>query len=401
MKKLLIVIIAILFLGASPSQGAAATRINPKVLEFIEEKLDFALGTYYEYDDNILFEETNEPWSLKTVLTPYVSYQQAWEDLYLSGSYNAEVSYFQNYNRWLFSHRANGQCTIDITDRWTIGVRNNFTETQQQRVWRGNANEILRLGFDINNLYGQTTYMLTDRITLAMDSGFDYIDFSDANEDIFIDRNLCYGSASFSYRLLQRTYAIVRGVWRHLGFKHDQAVVKNFNSYQAVFELAHSFPRLFNVNGSIGYEWRDFYKTRDRSGNPVVGANITSSFSRYTSFNVYYQMGLADSSRSEYRQYVRNIIGASFMHYVTPRSILNISGYYENLFFNSADKLNDSYLPPGTRKTELYSASVSFRQILTSWLSAECGYYYLKRDTDFEKEGYTDNRISAGLRAYW
>lgn len=386
---------------SGPALLAAETRVNPEVLKFIEEKLDFALGAYYEYDDNILFEEANEAWSLKTVLTPYASYQQAWEDLYLSGSYNAEVSYFQNYNRWLLSQRATGQFTYDISEKWKIGVRNNFTETQQQRVWRGNANEILRLGFDINNLYGQTSYMLTDRITLAMDSGFDYIDFTDPNEDIFIDRSLCYGSASFSYRLLQRTYAIVRGVWRHLGFRHDQAVVKNFNSYQAIFELSHSFPRLFNVNSSIGYEWREFYKTRGRSGSPVIGANITSTFSRYISFNVYYSMGLADSSRSEYRQYVKNTIGGAFMYYVTPRSIINLSGYYENLFFNSADKLNETYLPPGTRKTDLYSASVFFRQILTKWLSAEVGYYYLKRDTDFEKEGYTENRLSAGLRAYW
>lgn len=386
--------------------------------KFLQEKFDFSFGEFYEYDDNAFLDETDGKRDVKHVMTPSVFYEQSGEKLYTQGSYQVEATRWTHQDSWIVAQQMDGGFSWDATPKWTLGAKDTHIHTGQDQVGTATGERILRLGFNINTLQLESRYQLTPDTVLHNQYQFDWINFDDDGEqDDFIDRRANQFATDLEHYLKPDLKLTSGYAYRHVNFQEVFADPKSFQSNRVWGGFAKKFARRWTIENAFEFESRDFDDSGHKGSSPTrdfadtgskgenkgyfnIRSSIQSTFSRFTSAGFGYVRSQGDSSRSEYRQYRSDRLAANLRHYFTPKTIFFGSASWEKQTYDASDQLLDLInFVRDQRQTYLWSGDATLRQILTSVWALELSYHWSKRDSDFAREGYTNNRLRVGLRA--
>jgi len=218
---------------------------------------------------------------------------------------------------------------------------------------------------------------------------------ADATNDDFIDRDDNIGTFSLTYDLWPDV-ALFLG-HRYYDAHFPKVAEKDALSSRVFYGATKKFPGLLNVSTEVGHEHKHTNYLRDDS-NTDARLVINSTFSVYTVLNFVYTFNrVLPSARREYFQYFSNSIDLSVEHLINPKTSIFAAASVEKQYFDSSDAL------PGQstidRATEIVSFGTSLKRSLNDYLDLHLGYEFTKRNTDFTKEGYSDNKVSLSLTA--
>ena len=163
--------------------------------------------------------------------------------------------------------------------------------------------------------------------------------------------------------------------------------------------LTHKFPSVVNITQEVGFDDIQMDDDSLNDGDSVdYRVSLETVFSLYTKLRFSYDHNVKNASlRSEYAQYDANTASLGISHAINPKTSAFFDYSYEWQDFSSSDRL------PGQanvdRETDIHSLGLTLSRKLNNWLTADASYNYTKRDTDFAREGYTDNKLSVAVTA--
>ncbi len=382
--------------------------------------MDYRVGIYGEYDDNIFLTPGNKKSDFKTILSQTIEIQYPMDKFYLELDYNVNLENYGKVDDMVDTQTALGRLSYYPFDKFSVGVSNLVQKVGDSEVATSIGDQTLSLGFLTNNLRTDAKYEVWKDGFFEIFYNLEHIDFDEQNVQIFIDRDVHSIDARLRHRFNPRFS-------NYMGYRFKDVQFKDFplkdqESSTLFYGADYEFPGWFTVFSEIGYESKDFkdpfgsltitstdpafpftvtapFAPRRRQDNNVNFLfGIESNVSRYNTIGLTYNQRLVESSRPEFSQYLGRTFAVNSRTYIDNKTILFSSLFYELQGFDAKDGFNLLF-PDGDGTTKVYASGITLRRILKDWLYFDIGYTYSRRTSDFPGEAYNNSRFRFGAQA--
>lgn len=367
-------------------------------LKDLAKQLEFTSRVSTQYDNNIFLEEDDEDSDLKTTIYQgflLKSPKDSKKPIYYQFDYGINYDSYLEEGDHILSHYANALLSYRPFDKLSLGISDNFQKVGKGIVTTALGDRLVTLGYYQNTANFQAKYDVTKNTYLDFIYGYYRLDVMDPSRDEFIDRNTDEVNLSLNRNFNPNISGYIGNIFQKVRF--DETLVKNSDGNRLFLGLAKKFPNKLKLTTEVGYEIKDI-ETQRKDHNLDFRISANSLFSAYTKLYFLVEIDrLQPSSRTEYSQYSRRNVVFQLEHYLTPKLILITNLGFERQLFKDEDSISSSVTTDST--TKIYSAGSTLRKILNDWLSADLGYSFTKRDSEFRTESYDDHKVTFGLTA--
>jgi len=321
------------------------------------DHLEYNIGLYGEYDDNIFLTPDNKSSDFITHLHQNILIQYPMDDFYLGLLYAANLSFYGKTDEMLDTQNVGFQLSYYPFNHLSVGVADVLVKVGETDVASNFGDRTIRSGYITNSVKTELEYEIWENGAFVMSWVYDLVDFSDDETNDAINRD----AHTIDTRLRHRYSPVFSN---HLGYRfkdvvYDEFAGKDQESHMLFYGMDYKIPRLVRFFGEIGYESKEFKNTegevvltspggtaripggsvtvlpfrvtipfeerrrQDNNVNFLVG--FESILSRFNKISLVYNSRLNESSRSEFTQYLSRAFGANLRHYVDPKTILFFS----------------------------------------------------------------------------
>ena len=325
---------------------------------------------------------------------------------YLRVGYLGDYAYYKDFddNDWK-NHRGFLDFDYQAPGGLIFGVQNDYVDAADPY---GSDNQY-GLGVPqtkrwYNDLNTKVGYTFSDQFR-----AFAYYDYYKQDYDLETDFTQDYTvnqfGAGFQMRVASKTWAFLR---YHYGYRDyythlDGSGVTDQNDadfdYQRVSAgLTWDSGAKFAGELNFGYEWRNFDNEFDVSGRQydnrdtwVAATKLNYYATPSTTLSLALIRALRDTGSDTFQYYTDTSIRLGLAQvFLTKFTLVAEVGYalYDYNFPTDPTKEADNYLG---------NIGVSYK--IWDWLNAGIAYTYLKQDSNYPEDDYTDNRFSVSLRA--
>jgi len=352
-----------------------------------------------EVDDNIFLEEEEEDSELKEIILQSFLYKISKGNHFFKTNYTGKYASYIEETSNILSHSSGLTYSYRPFDGFSIGFNNNFAWLQDSDITTAIGDRIIALGYmrDAPNL--EIKYEVTPKSRISTNFGYSYLDVTDRDNDDYIDNRQLTAGAKLEYDFGDQADVVGFAGYGRRQIAFPQISEKSSVSDRPYIGLTKKFFGLMNWTNEVGFENIDMDDENNNSDN-----NIDYRTSVETTFSLYTKAALSlgynskkPSFRSDYTQYASDIASFNVNHAIDPKTSLLFDYTFERQSFESSDATFGQ--EDRDRKTYVHDVNLTLSRKLNTWLSVDCKYEYTKRDTDFEKEGYTNNKYSVALTA--
>jgi hypothetical protein len=346
------------------------------------------------YDSNIFLTEDSEDSDIIHTLTQYVTFKAPKDPFYFQVDYTGNLSYYIEEGDNIHDHTSNAIFSYRPFNNFSLGIGNYFRKVYNKKITTVFGDRLISRGYKEDTPTFEVKLEPTKR--LRVDAGWKYYALdADSPTDDYIDRGDNIGIISFNYEFRPDLIGFLGHRYQDAHFPHLST--KDAESSRVFFGFTKKIPDFCNLSLEVGQEHKHTSYLKD-DANTDLKIKLNSTFSVYTIFNVALNFnGLEPSARKEYFQYFINSIDVGLRHMLNPKTTIFVTSRYERQKFDSSDILTGNSAVD--KSTDVISFGAGLKRNLNDWLSFNLGYSYIKRNTDFVNEGYTDNKISFGLTA--
>lgn len=382
--------------------------------------LDYNVGVFGEYDDNIFLTSSGKTSDFKTVINQSIEIKYPMDKFYLEFGYGVNLEHYGKIDDLVDTQVATAKISYYPFDKLSLGFSNVLQKIGNSSVATSLGDQTLSLGYLTDTLKTEVKYELWKNGFFEIYYGLEHIDFSRNSAKIFIDRTVHTVDARLRHRFNPRFS-------NYMGYRFKDVLFKSFplkdqESSTLFYGADYEVPGWFTVFGELGYESKDFkdpdgsititstdptfpfsvttpFASRRSSDNHVnflVG--VESNLSRYNTVSLTYNSRIVESSRPEFSQYLGKTFAVNSRHFLDNKTILFNSLFLEVQDFDEQDVF-DLLFADGDATTKVYASGVTLRRILNDWLYFDVGYTYTRRTSDFPGEGSNNSRFRFGAQA--
>ena len=376
-------------LSAAENKSSSAMESVKRILK----KINFVTTVSTSYDSNIFLAENNENSDTIGTFSQYLSYRHTEEPFHFKIDYAGNISYYLDEGDDIYSHISNALFSYRPFDKVSFGIGNYFKMMRTKSIATTFGDRLLSRGYQEDTPLFEAKIEPIDKLIVDLSYQYYYLDAAAAADD-YIDRGDNIGKIAFNYDFFPALTGFVGCRYQDAHFPH--LTTKDAESVRGFAGITKKFKK-FNLTAEVGQEHKDTnFQSNDANTDALIKAS--STFSAFTTLNLIltYNKSLP-SARREYFQYFTNSVAVSLWHVINPKTSISTSLSYSRQKFDSSDVL--SGYGQLDKTTGIYGFNTTLTRNLNDTLSFNLGYSYTKRNTDFAKEGYTDNKVSVGLTA--
>jgi len=376
--------------------------------------LDYKVGLYGEYDDNIFLTPSDKESDFKTVLNQSIEIEYPMDKFYFDLLYAANLDFYGQADETIDTQTVGVQLSYFPFNHLSVGVSDQLIKVGNSDIATSIGDQTLSLGYVTNNVRAELEYELWENGFFEIFYNNEHVDFSKDDVSVFINRN----TNILDVRLKHRYSPIFSN---YLGYRLKDVVfseigLKNQESSIFFYGLDYTLPGLLTFFGEVASESKSFKnraggveivpfgiiipfderRRQDNNVNYLVG--IESNFSRFNNISLTYNSRLLESSRPEFSQYLAKTLAVNSRRFIDSKTIFFSSLFLEVQDFDSKDGFGVFFLD-GDATTKVYASGFTLRRILNEWLYFDIGYTYVRRTTDFVGEGSNNSRFRFGARA--
>jgi len=408
MKKVLFIsfLLAVLMIYLNASSLAQGGKITIGKLKVIP-----GISVEGEHDDNIyLGNGTNNDNELKesdwiTHAKPSILFDYSFGDRGgVSLGYQGDLAYYSDndQNDWQthrgiynFNYQAPGGLILGLSDIYTDAEDPYGSDTQFKQgvpqIARWNNDLKAKIGYDFSNRFKLFAFYNNYQQ--------DYDELQDFTQDYYDNE---YGVGA-NVRLMPKTWGFAR---YHYGkrnyFSHPAGTGSNMandadSDWQRV-NVGFGWDPGAKLSGELnfGYQWKDYDNLRDIAGNRYEDKNtwiantlLTFEATSTTTLIFTISRALRESGSITNEYFEDTGIGLSVIQMLSRKFTFNLRGSY------SKNDYNEPVV--NKREQDNYRGSVGLRYNIQQWLSAGASYLYSKKDSNYQIDEYTDNRVGFSL----
>lgn len=347
-----------------------------------------------EYNDNVDLEPSDKKSDFITTISPGIVIELPARRYALRLGYRADIlRYAERSELDTVNHSAafNGR----IAFPWGLAVTLSDGFTRAFDFPGFPVPEITRrVERNENVLKLNTEYTIGERISLGLTYGWLLIDYLDDPEFEQLDRQEHQVGLIVFYRILPKTSLL--GEYDYQVIRYDVETDRDSNSNKFKVGIRGDLTAKTSVTLKLGAEIKDYEDpAQDDWTGPIAEVEALWKYRAPSELRIFGGRANVESVSEGANFYVATYGGVEVRHHLTSRLILGVSGLIG---------VND-YPDPvtvGTKTDErldfFYQFNASLRYQFRRWLSAQIGYAYLRRDSNFGEFEYTNNRVTVSLR---
>lgn len=366
------------------------------------------------YDDNIyLGNGENSTTELKesdliTHLMPAVSLEYAFPERgTLALAYEGDLAFYDDNdgNNWQthkgavgLDYRAPGGLILVIDNVYT-DAEDPYSNLEQYRIGlkteRWNNDLTAKVGYDFGNRV--QAFVFYNYHKQDYDLARDYTQDYTGNE---------FG-LGYQMRVLPKTWGFAR---LHLGerdyFTHppgtgvSDANDSDFTWRRLNFGLTWDTGAKLSGELNLGYQWREHDNPKDAGGNPyedtntwIAATSVTHAATPATAFAFRITRAVRQTGSDTNEYFEDTGIGLSLLKKIMTRYALTVSIAYN---------VNNYNVPiTKAREDDNYHASIGLDYKIRDWLSAAAGYRYMRKESNYPRNDYTDNQFLISVRGVY
>lgn len=376
--------------------------------------LDYKVGLYGEYDDNIFLTPSDKESDFKTVLNQSIEIEYPLDKFYFDLLYAANLDFYGQADETIDTQNVAVQLSYFPFNHLSLGVSDQLIKVGNSDIATSIGDQTLSLGYVTNNVRTELEYELWENGFFEIFYNNEHVDFSSGDVSIFINRN----TNILDVRLKHRYNPIFSN---YMGYRLKDVVfseigLKNQESSIFFYGLDYELPGLLTFFGEVASESKSFKnraggieivpfgiiipfderRRQDNNVNYLVG--VESNFSRFNNISLSFNSRVLESSRPEFSQYLAETFSVNSRNFIDSKTIFFTSHFLEVQNFDSKDGFGIFFLD-GDATTKVYATGVTLRRILNEWLYFDIGYTYVRRTTDFVGEGSNNSRFRFGAHA--
>ncbi|MDD2654208.1 MAG: outer membrane beta-barrel protein [Candidatus Omnitrophica bacterium] len=150
------------------------------------------------------------------------------------------------------------------------------------------------------------------------------------------------------------------------------------------------------VEGKIGFSGQDYDNYEYDYRNAIFSGSWLEKLSERDALRFDCKRTTNDSTFQDNGYYVSTFFGADFKHDFTEKLAGRVGCSYE--FNNYPTEVSLDNMNEDKREDEFWSPAIGVEYKLSKYFIADLKFNYIKRDSNFSRYDYQDNRISAGIK---
>jgi hypothetical protein len=363
------------------------------------------------YDDNIFlgngdntpFEEEESDWITHVMPSLLFDYSLA-ERGSIDFGYKGDFAYYNDNdeNDWN-RHEGIFQLNYDSPGGLILGVDNLFVDTEDpyssENEFRIGQPQIERWYDRLNTTIG---FDFSDQFKL-----FAYYNFykQDYDEDIDFTQDFKYHEfgAGAQVRLHPKTWGFARyhygeqDYYTHRGLVTDSND-SDFDWHRVNFGLTWDADAKVGGELNFGYQWKDYDNSIDAATPPnpyddkntlIAETLITYEASPTTALGLGLTRALREVGGSTNAYFEDTGISLNLQQVMVEKLTLNVGVVYSENDYNEPE--------PKEREDDNFKAKIDFNYQIQDWLSAQAGYQYWDKDSNYDSFEFTDNQLMISL----
>jgi len=387
----------------------------------IVDHLDFRVGVFGEYNDNIFLTPSDKTSDHILSLFQVLHIKYPMDTFYWEAMYGVNLNIYGQGDETTDTQNAYMRLSYLPFDELSFGVSDNFVKVGDSEIATSIGDQTVSAGFLTNNFRTDVEAEIWTNGFFEIFWNYEAIDFDE--NDFFIDRDV----HTIDTRLKHQWHPLLSN---HLGYRFtdvefDETDLKDSNSHTLFYGLEAICPGILTLLGEVGFESKRFENTgggirvttdtfstgsltidpiditvpfeerRKNDDNVVFSLGIESNLSKFNSVKLSYNHRTFVSSRSEFTQFLAKSFAVNATTYIDSKTILLTDLFLEFQSFDAKDSF-DILFPDGDASTKIYSTGVTLRRLLTEQIFFDVGYSYTRRTTDFPGEGSNNSRFRFG-----
>jgi|GEM_PF-1872671 len=168
------------------------------------------------------------------------------------------------------------------------------------------------------------------------------------------------------------------------------------NYYDVLTGLRGSPTGKSTVEAKIGFRGQDYDNYGEDYKNLIFSGSWLEKFSERDSLRLDFSRTTNDSTFTDNGYYVNTFIGGNFKHDFSEKLSGKVGCSLE--FNNYPTEVSLDNMTEENREDVFWSPAIGLEYKISKYFVADLKFNYIKRDSNFSRYDYQDNRISAGLK---
>lgn len=388
----------VLFLSFFPFSNAADLK-EPGFLKALLNDIRYTSRLKIEVDDNVFLADKNRDVEFKEIFLQSLRYSQSKENSFVQASYTGQIAHYNEEATDVVSHSANVAYSYRPFDGFSIGFKDEYNWLEDNKITTTIGDRVLDLGYEQHAPSLEAKWSLGKHLTFKNATRFTSLDVSDPANDDYIDNRRLDVKGEFEYFFGNDREVVGFAGLDYNQIRFPQISEKSSVTHRPYIGFKKVFPGLFLWNNEIGFEHINMDDERNEDDNDLdFLTSLETTFSLYTKLKLILSKNFTKPSlRREYTQYSSDVASLNISHKLNKRNSIFFDYSFEKQDFAASHVTSGQ--STGDRQTYVHNIRLLYNKKLKSWLSMDCQYDYVKRDTTFDGEGYRNNKFSVALTA--
>lgn len=341
------------------------------------------------YDDNIFTSAAAESsWGFD--IAPSISYGRTVDNTSFEVAYAYTARWFENRtDAWDQVHDAKAGLTHKFSDRFRVGLSDNFISAQDPEQFQGVVNASPLLRANGNNIYNAANISGTVSLTEVLEAVIGYrnnlVDYDDPAFAGALNRVEHLPSLDLNY-LWKPTTSV--GIGYQFGIIDYDTVARSYDTHIIYAGARHTFNQNFMGSLNVGAQITDYDLGGNVEATPYLDARLSYLYAPASEISVAIKHTMNATDVLATANQETTLFQLRWNHAFTAKIHANAIGQFQSSEFNGG-VLN------GTTE-DFWTLGGKITYILTPQVSLNLGYYH---DTLTSFRGYQRNRVSLGATA--
>jgi len=378
--------------------GFTANEEDAKLIKKILKDIQLTTRVKVEYDDNVFLVEDNEESVVKEVLSQSFLYRLINDKSFFRWNYTGQFAYYNDETTSVTSHSTGFMYSYRPLKKLAFGLQYDYNWLKDSKITSTIGDRVVDLGYHHHRPEVEIKYEIQPRTNIRVNAGVEDLDVTDADSDDFIDNKKRTATLEVNHIFtdLDKLMGFAGMDFRQITF--PQISQKASTAYRPYIGISKTFSGIGIWRSEVGFDHINMDELNSDDDNIDFKLSFETIFSLYTKLRFSLNGNVKKSSlRSDYTQYAANIAKMNISHAVSQKTSIFVDYSFEKQHFESSDFTIGSERID--RQTYIQRLNLTLNHKLRKGLSVDYQYGYTKRDSDFAREGYTDNKFSIALTA--
>lgn len=391
----LLALIALPVWGQPQQMGKGNIKVGPL-------EIHPGLGLTETYTDNVYrsYDGKEKESDFVTTVSPGVQLILPLRRHSVTAGYRADINRYASFSENDYVRQtANGSVKLDFPGGLLLTISDTFTDSEVIRRWKeqpglgGSADRYRAKPYQANDFVTKVRYNIAHRWAAAAWFNFFKYEYDNVYDNTgSYDRHL--GGGSLSYRFSPRTDAFVEFQHARVKYPNDKY---HDNKHNTVY-LGLGFDPGAKLEGYLKAGWsQKKYDEKpasmdDEFNKPSLQIDLGYNLSPYDMLH-FRGMRVIEEDEDTNEPFTRNDFSIGYSHVMSMNIKIRPNA---RLGYAKHDYDGISTDVDGTRKQrheEIYYATVGVDYAMQRWLKWSLGYTYRKRDSNFIRYDYSENRV--------